>query len=207
MKRFIFDMDGTLTNSDYSSENTYFKSVFGNDSKKLLDGINVYLDSYEKAYSRYDVDKLCRYLNAVTGLKFTPEIIEGWMKLSGDCPTMIEDGVVELLEYLKSKGHSLVVLTNWFREAQTKKLENVGLIKYFDDIYTGDTVLKPHKEAYICAKDRFSEKDCVVIGNDLYKDYVVPRDLGFDTILYDKIDLQRQTVVKVKRMNEIIERF
>lgn len=207
MKRFIFDMEGTLVNSDYSPEVTYFKNIYGNDSKKLLDGIGVYLDSYEKAYSKYEVDRLCRYLNAVTGLKFTPEIINGWKELSGAYPTTIEDGVVELLEYLKSNGHSLVVLTNWFREPQVKRLENVGLIKYFDDIYTGDTTLKPHKEAYICAKDRFSEKDCVVIGDDIYKDYSVPRSLGMDTIFYDKTNLQRQTIVKVKKMNEIIERF
>ncbi len=207
MKRFIFDMDGTLVSSDYSPENEYFKSIYGGDSKKLLDGIGVYIDSYEKNYERYDIQQICRYLDAVTGLKFTHEIIEGWRDLTGTYETKIEDGVVETLEYLKSKGHSLVVLTNWFGEPQIKRLENVGLIKYFDEIYTGNTVLKPHKEAYMCAKDRFSLNDCVVVGDDIQKDYVVPRSLGMDTILYDKKDKHNKTIIKVKRMNEIIERF
>ena len=207
MKRFIFDMDGTLVKADYSPEIEYFKNIYGNESKKLLDGIGVYIDSYEKTYDRYDVQKICKYLSCVTGLEFTPQIIEGWRDLSGTYETKVEDGVFELLEYLKSKGHSLVVLTNWFGEPQIKRLENVGLREYFDEIYTGNTALKPHKEAYICAKDRFSVKDCVVVGDDIYKDYMVPRNLGMDTILYDRKDLQGQTIVKVKRMNEIIERF
>lgn len=207
MKRFIFDMDGTLVKIDYSPENEYFYNIFKDDSKKLLDGIGVYIDSYEKAYNKYDVQKMSRYLSAVTGLEFTKEIIEGWRDLSGTYHTEVEDGVVELLEYLKSQGHSLTVLTNWFGASQIKRLDQVHLLKYFDKIYTGEDTTKPHAEAYICAKDNFSEKDCIVVGDDLYKDYVVPRSLGFNTILYDKKDLQRQTIIKVKRMNDIIKMF
>ena len=73
MKRFIFDMDGTLVKIDYSPENEYFYNIFKDDSKKLLDGIGVYIDSYEKAYNKYDVQKMSRYLSAVTGLEFTKE--------------------------------------------------------------------------------------------------------------------------------------
>ena len=36
MKRFIFDMDGTLVKIDYSPENEYFYNIFKDDSKKLL---------------------------------------------------------------------------------------------------------------------------------------------------------------------------
>ena len=207
MKRFIFDLDGTLLTSDYSQEFEYFKNIYGDKSKNLIAGLATYLNSYEKTYSKYEVDRLCRYLNAVTGLEFTPEIIAVWNDLLGNNPFVLEDGIIDLLEYLKSQGHSLVVLTNWFEEPQKKKLKRAELIEYFDDIYTGDMVLKPHKEAYICAKKGFSEKDCFVIGDDFYKDYIVPRDLGFNTIFYDKLNLQRQTIVKVKRMNEIIGEF
>lgn len=207
MKRFIFDLDGTLLTSDYSQEFEYFKNIYGDKSKNLIAGLATYLNSYEKTYSKYEVDRLCRYLNAVTGLEFTPEIIAVWNDLLGNNPFVLEDGIIDLLEYLKSQGHSLVVLTNWFEEPQKKKLKRAELIEYFDDIYTGDMVLKPHKEAYICAKKGFREKDCFVIGDDLYKDYIVPRDLGFNTIFYDKLNLQRQTIVKVKRMNEIIGEF
>ena len=207
MKRFIFDLDGTLLTSDYNSAREYFKKVIGDENGTFMNGIATYLDNYERKYSKYEVNNLCRYLNYVTGFKFTPEIIEGWKKLVGNIPFKVEDGVVDLLEYLKSKGHSLVVLTNWFEESQKRKLERAGLLGYFDDIYAGDMVLKPHKEAYICAKDRFNAKDCVVIGDDLKKDYDVPRELGMNAIFYDKIDLQGMTIIKVKRMKEIIEKF
>lgn len=207
MKRFIFALDDTLLTKNYNLEKEYFESIYGNDSTKLLNGLSVYLNSYENSYSKYDRDKLCRYLNYVSGLKFTLEILDGWNEVIGNQHCKTEEETIELLEYLKGKGYSLSILTNWFREPQIKKIQNAGLIEYFDDIYTGDEVLKPNKEAYICAKDRFSFNDCVVIGDDLRKDYMVPRELNMGAILYDKTDLQRSSIVKVKRMNEIMEKF
>ena len=207
MKRFIFDMDGTLLTSDFSGEKEYFKSVYGNDSYRIMNGMSTRLDSYEKAYDKYEVGTLCRYLTYTTGLIVTPEILNGWNEVIGNSPTKLEDGVIELLEYLKDNGHSLAVLTGWFKEPQIKRLENVGIIKYFDNIYTGDMILKPHAIAYIDAKRSFKWKDCVMIGNDLNKDYMIPRSLDMNAIFYDKNNLQGDNIVKVKRMNEIIERF
>ena len=207
MKRFIFDLDGTLLTSDYSQEFEYFKNIYGDKSKNLIAGLATYLNSYEKTYSKYEVDRLCRYLNAVTGLEFTPEIIAVWNDLLGNNPFVLEDGIIDLLEYLKSQGHSLVVLTNWFGDSQTKRLENSGLLTYFDAVYGGDIFTKPHKQAYWVATAGYDPKECVFIGDNVDNDYIGPRACAMNSILYDKNDLHHKTLVKVRRLDELKKKF
>ena len=67
--------------------------------------------------------------------------------------------------------------------------------------------LKPRKDAYMSAKDRFSSSECVFIGDHLDKDYIGPRAYGFDSILYDKDDRYSANLVKIKSMKEMIERY
>ena len=207
MKRFIFDLDGTLLTGDFTLEHDFFHSVYGKDSYKLSDNVVKYLDDYEKKHQKYNTEELSYHLSKECGLSVTPEIIDGWNEIVGFIPSVIEDGVVDILDYLKSKDYSLAVLTNWFGVAQRKRLERAGLLEYFDDIYTGDMVLKPHKDSYLCAKDRFSIDECVLVGDNLLKDYIAPRSVGMHSIIYDKKDIQHKTVTKIKKMNEIKEKY
>ncbi len=207
MKRFIFDLDGTLLTGDFSEEHNFFHSIYGKDSYKLSDNVVKYLDSYEKKNKKYDREELSKYLTIVSGLNVTPQVIDGWNEIVGFIPSVIEDGVLDILEYLKSKDYSLAVLTNWFGVAQKKRLERAGLLEYFDDVYTGDMVLKPHKSSYLCAKNQFNIDECVMVGDNLLKDYIAPRSVGMHSIIYDKKDIQHKTVTKVKKMNEIKEKY
>ena len=141
-----------------------------------------------------------------TGLVISEKIIDGWIKYNSTIPDRMEDGVIDTLEYLKSQKHSLGVLTNWFRFAQIERLKNSGLYDYFDDIYTGDFFLKPYPAAYFRAIGNFSSKNCVVVGDNLEKDYIGPRRCGLDSILYDKND-QYSVIVKVKKIYELINRY
>ena len=207
MKRFIFDLDGTLLTGDFTPKHDFFHSIYGKDSYKLSDNVVKYLDDYERKHQKYNTEELSYHLSEVCGLNITPEIIDGWNEIVGFIPSVIEEGVVDLLEYLKSKDYSLAVLTNWFGVAQRKRLERAGLLEYFDNIYAGDMVLKPHKDSYLCAKDQFNIDECVLIGDNLLKDYIAPRSVGMHSIIYDKKDIQHKTVTKIKKMNEIKEKY
>ena len=207
MKRFIFDLDGTLLTGDFTPEHDFFHSIYGKDSYKLSDNVVKYLDDYERKHQKYNTEELSYHLSEACGLSVTPEIIDGWNEIVGFIPSVIEEGVVDLLEYLKSKDYSLAVLTNWFGVAQRKRLERAGLLEYFDNIYAGDMVLKPHKDSYLCAKDQFNIDECVLIGDNLLKDYIAPRSVGMHSIIYDKKDIQHDTVTKIKKMNEIKEKY
>ena len=119
----------------------------------------------------------------------------------------MEDGVIELLDYLKSKNKSLVVLTNWYGESQVARLKNAKIYDYFDDVFTGEYQLKPHPESYIRAIDKYNPRECVIIGDSIHKDYSAPRIHGIDAILYDKNDIHSNNYVKVKKLTELKKRY
>ena len=206
MKRYVFDLDGTLLTGSFDFEHEYFKDVFGDGVSSLVNNMGVFLDEYERKYPRYNNDTLSSFLKSKSGLDFTPDIIDGWCDAMIDVPDAIEDGIYEVLEELKRKGHSLAVLTNWYGKTQIPRLERANMIKYFDDIYTGDTVLKPHKCSFIIARKDFNHNNCVFIGDNLEKDYIGPRACGMKSILYDKNDTHHKALVKIKRLNELIDR-
>ena len=60
------------------------------------------------------------------------------------------------------------------------------LYDYFNTIVTGDMFLKPHKESYDYARGNIPRGRCLMIGDDLEKDFEVPISLGFKAILIDE---------------------
>ena len=60
-KRFIFDLDGTLLNGDFSKEINYFKDVLGKEADKFLSVYYEILIEYEKTHTKYDVNDLSNY--------------------------------------------------------------------------------------------------------------------------------------------------
>ena len=202
-KRFIFDLDHTLMTADYKVEKNYFRDVFKSDADIFITNVAELLYEYERLYPKYDIDDLSKFMTARTGLNFSREVVIGWIDSFGSIPNEIEDGVIETLDYLKSKKGSIAVLTNWFNESQEMRLRNSGLLEFVDDIYAGDTNLKPRRDAYLSARDRFCEGECVFIGDNLDKDYIGPRSFGMFSILYDKDDKHHENIVKIKRINDI----
>ncbi len=185
MERFIFDLDGTIFINEYDSEREYFKEVLSTkDSKKFIPKIPELLNRYEELYPYYDINLLSRFLTINSGVLITKDIVEKWIDLGASFPTELSSGAIETLEYLKQKNKSLAVLTNWFGDFQIKRLENMGIRKYFDDIYTGDIHIKPNKKAYLNACGNYDIKDCTIIGDNYEKDFYIPKNLGMNAILY-----------------------
>ncbi len=206
-KRYIFDLDGTLLTADYSFEKDFFHSLYGEDASLLLSHIETYLEKFERSHIQYDIDSLAKYLSKKTGLSVSKKVVCDWINLIGEVPDTMEEGVFDLLENLKQRDKSLVVLTNWFSKSQESRLRRAGIYSYFDAIYSGEYVLKPHEVAYICARGSFNPSECVLIGDNLENDYIGPRAAGIESILYDKNDCHHNSLVKVKRMNDVIHKF
>lgn len=210
-RRFIFDIDGTLLNGNFQREIDYFRSVLSvEDSEKF---IKVYFDllmKYESKFKKYEVNKLSEFLKEESKTNITDEIIKGWIDVNSNMDDVINDGVIETLKYLKSKEKSLVVLTNWFLKTQKERLKNSGLLKYFDEIYAGDSILKPNRESYVAACGPYSVEECVIIGDDLQKDVYAPSTMGIDAIYYNPSNNYFQNtnkVLRIKNIKEIKERY
>lgn len=203
-KRYIFDLDGTLLTGDFSATDDYFKNIFGPQAEELSASMGKYLGRYERLFDRYDIDLLSKYLSMRTKLPISPSVIRDWINEMDKVLDFKEEEVEQVLDTLKRNDKSIAVLTNWFGATQIPRLEKAGLIDYFDDIYTGEQVLKPHKQAYHKAALGFNPEEVLFIGDNVDFDYVGPRACGYQSILYDKEDRQHKTIQKVKRLNEIL---
>ena len=203
-KRYIFDLDGTLLHGDFSLTDDYFKSIYGEDATDLTNNMEVLLKKYERKNNRYEYDTLSRYLSMKTGLDIKPKIIKDWVYELRNVLDFKEDEITEVLESLKSSDKSLAVLTNWFGITQIARLEKAGLNDYFDEVYTGDLVLKPHRVSYYIATGDYHPYESIFIGNNVDLDYIGPKACGYDAILFDKDDIQHHTIQKIKKMEEIL---
>lgn len=207
-KRFIFDLDKTLLTCNYELvEKNLFEPMFKENTDWLMKNIGRLLDEYETIYPRYNDELLSEYLVNETGLSFTPEIIREWAHTMRKEADTMEDGVIEVLDYLKGKDKSLIVLTNWYGAAQIQRLKNAELFDYFDEVLTGEYQLKPHPDAFLRAIDGYDPRECVLIGDSISKDYNAPRVHGIESILYDKDDIHGDDYVKIKKLTDLKKRY
>lgn len=187
MKRYIFDLDGTLIDSDWNESMLFFKDKLKEkDYKKLCTKINKILEVYEERFDSYTVKDLVAFLNE-NEINMTEKHLKEWIEKS---PTKKEDflctGVIELLDELKRRNKEIVILTNWFKTTQEIRLKNIGIHHYFDEIYAGDDVLKPKKESYLKALGNNKIEECIIIGDNYINDYQAPTKLGLKAYLVDK---------------------
>ena len=62
-KRFIFDLDGTLLNGDYSLTNQYLLDELGESVTPFLENMSEYLAIYERNFKHYNDEELSRFLS------------------------------------------------------------------------------------------------------------------------------------------------
>ena len=207
-ERFIFDLDGTILNGNFSKEIEYFKSVLPFDEAYRFEQKRYQLlQEYEKKFLNYDVNYLSDFLSKELDATITPQIIQGWIDINCDIEDEIEEDVIELLEYLKGKDKSIVVLSNWFRKTQDSRLRKMLLSPYFDQVYGGDTYLKPSRKAYLQAAGSYPIQQCVMIGDNYEKDYLGAKNIGMDAIYYDKMNTGKKADCKVKTLKRIKEMY
>lgn len=211
MQKFIFDVDGTILKADWNYQEIYFnKALSREDARKFLPNISKLLAYYENNFIRYDINLLSNYLTEATGIKFTPDIIQGWLD-AGKNYYEVVPGAYDILEYLKSKDKKLVALSNWFSEMNVTRLERAGLLKYFDNVYCSDQVdMKPTKSGFLTACGDVLPGNTVMVGDSLHFDIMVPIELGMDVIYYCPDESKRVDNPKIKvirKLNDLKEMY
>lgn len=208
-QRFIFDLDGTLLHGDFTKEINYFKKALGENADEFLKVYFDILEEYEATHTKYDEKMLSDYYKQKTGMNITSEIIDGWVKINADINDVLLKETIDMLKYLKSKNKSLVVLTNWFRYTQVTRLKNAGILEYFDEVYTGDVIMKPYKNSYINACGKYPISECVMIGDTIEKDVLGPNKFGLDSIYYnpDKKEYDQKNIVSINSFSQIKEMY
>ena len=208
-KRFIFDLDGTLMHGNFSKEDDYFRSVLSTEEFDRFSQIKYQsLLEYEEIFPKYDVDLLSKFLSERANVNITADMIREWIVINSYLDDILVDGVVDVLDYLKSKDKSLVVLTNWFTSGQVCRLRSKGLLKYFDEVHGGDFSLKPNYESYRLAAGIYDMSSCVMIGDTLEKDVIGPRRYGMKSIYYNENAKSNEFgEIGIKQMKKIKEMY
>lgn len=102
--------------------------------------------------------------------------------------TILVEGAIEILTYLKTK-YNLHIITNGFREVQYLKLDNCGLMPFFEQIITSEEVgvMKPNPKVfeYALKKANASKEESVYVGDDYRVDIEGAINAGLQTIFYN----------------------
>jgi len=193
----FFDLDNTLWDFERNSRNAMFCTF---NLLKIDDDFELFFKIYSKhnhalwaAYRNNEVAK-----NDLTRLRFQNTFDE--LELSGvDANAMnilylnempkqkiLNDGVIDILIYLKKKGYLLYIITNGFREVQHQKIESSGLKPFFEKVVISEEVKaqKPKREIFEYAiKSANAKKNgSIMIGDDWEVDVMGALNFGIDAV-------------------------
>lgn len=149
MKAFIFDMDGTI----FDTEKVYYQTwlnvakkrnfYFDLESKKELSGLS-YNESIKKMMDMFSMDQE----TAVEVRKELNYLRDEIFKSTDE--SLKKEGLVELLSYLKKKNKKIALASSSSRSRIDFLLKREELEGYFDFIISGDDIEngKPHPEIF-----------------------------------------------------------
>ena len=180
IKKLIFDLDNTLIMWKDEYVDAIAKSISKFNIKCDPNYMSNLVDEYENYYDRYDKDLLIEFINERIDSKVDMNFINDFLYNIGFCGD-VDDSVIDTLEYLSGK-YELVVLTNWFTEAQSNRLRSADIDKYFSKVYGGDLILKPEKQAFINAAGNTKLEECIMIGDSYNLDVMGAYNAGIRPI-------------------------
>ncbi len=206
-KAIIFDLDNTLImwQDKYVSELYNLLQSYGiKNQDNLYKRIDNCLDGYEKVFKSLTKERMLDYINETCNLSLPIKFIDDLIIRQGNC--FINDPkLVETIKYLHIK-YDLYVVSNWFTETQKKRLENVGILKYFKKVYGGDTnYLKPNPRSLECILNTHKSDECIYVGDSLENDILMPSSLGMDVYwISSKPSSEYKTIKNVYELMELL---
>lgn len=212
IKRVIFDIDDTLIpwkkeyNNEISKALEDLKIMY---TDKDLKQISQAFDEYENEYYTFDRKLMMEYINKFTKKNYPEEFIYRVTERWANCvPDKIDENIVELLEYLKSK-YELVIITDWYGDQQAERLKKLGILKYFSALYSAEnTQRKPFKEAFIKAIGDNKPEECIMIGDCLERDIQGALNAGLQAIWYNPNNKlqngQYKMITKIEELKTIL---
>lgn len=189
IKRVIFDIDNTLMpwKAEYFSEiYTVLNELNIECTEEAFFKIKKAFSEYENNYYTFNTKLMIDFINKYTKKNYPEELIEKLMNKWSKCaPEKLPESTIKVLEYTKSK-YEVVVLTDWYKEQQVKRLEKAKILKYFQEVYTAEnTKRKPFKEAFMQAIGENKPEECIIIGDDFQRDIEGALKAGLQAIYYN----------------------
>ena len=204
MYRNIFiDLDNTLWDFHTNSKNVlsvlFFKYGLDKYFKDFDEYFKIYSEHNDYLWEQYALNRINKdelnkerfaYPLKVKELDL-PEVEEGmqnnYLPLLSE-QTVLMPGCIETLDYLKSKGYKLYLVSNGFVEIQHKKLSGAGLYKYFDKLFFSEEI-KAHKPSRVffdtaIKSTNSKKKESIVIGDNFLADIEGAKNAGLHQVWF-----------------------
>lgn len=95
-------------------------------------------------------------------------------------------GVIETLDYLKSRNYRLYIISNGFKKVQTQKLKSSGLSVYFENLFVSEEIGAPKPDVrifrYAFSYCNASKAKSLMIGDSLETDIIGAFNFGVDQV-------------------------
>ncbi len=186
IKRIIFDIDNTLLASSKDTKEAYKEYLTHKKLNIAPEELYKILDDFIDNDINHNYETLLDHIKKYIDETFTSEDIKIFLSYYESKSTLLEENIPSTLEYLKEK-YELVALTNWFEKEQTTRMDNANLSKYFASINGFDKIgAKPLESTFEKICSPYNYEECVIIGDSMNSDIVVPHKLGMRAILLSK---------------------
>lgn len=220
----FFDLDRTLWDFDTNSHLALSQlfTEFGlqreiEHSTHFIDDYNrineYHWDLYRKGLTTKAKLRIDRFyealkLHGVDDLKLAAEYCEAYIQR---CPELTHTfpGTHDTLHELRKMGYRMHIITNGFSEVQYRKMENCGILPYFDVIICSDEVgvNKPEPEIFYTAitQAKALPFQSVMIGDHPEIDVLGANAAGMRGILFDPEHhyAQHNAIERIHRLDEL----
>lgn len=221
IKHVFFDLDHTLwdfeTNSKKAYEICFKEHNIGVDLTVFLSEYSNINFHYWKLYREEKVTKEAlkygRLKDSFDAIDYaiTDELIDQiateYLQHLPNFNTLFE-GTIDILEYLKPK-YKLHIITNGFIEVQNQKLEKSGILPYFTELITSESVgvKKPNPKVFYYALDKASAnaQQSIMIGDSLEADVQGALNVGMKAIYFNPSQnyISKKHDIEIKKLHEI----
>ncbi|MCU4165946.1 YjjG family noncanonical pyrimidine nucleotidase [Carboxylicivirga caseinilyticus] len=207
-KHLFFDLDHTLWDFEANSEETLLELFDTFELKEYFDDFDDFHNRYEyhnlylwSQYRKGKVDK--KTLNTqrfylpfsevgFDDIDIARKFAEQYLTIS-PTKTRLFPNTLEVLEKLQPH-YEMHIITNGFREVQSKKLKNSGLAPFFKNIFISELIgvqkPNPYFFDYFIKSCNISKKEALVIGDSLEADIEGAINAGIDQVFFNSKQLQ-----------------
>jgi putative hydrolase of the HAD superfamily len=222
-KHIFFDLDRTLWDFDSNSRAALMDVFEKHNLQRHFESPEIFIHGYHKhnellwdRYRQGNIKKeLLRSLRfdltlrdvEIIDQELAKSIGEDYLQLSTE-KTILFPYTHEILTYLQAK-YPLYILTNGFRETQFSKMKNCGLSKYFQHVFTSETIgfNKPHPKIFQWALSSVNGKkeECLMIGDDMEVDILGAKSCGMDGVFFnpDKLITNAKATFEIRSLIEL----
>ncbi len=172
----VFDLDDTLYN-----ELDFLKSAYKSIAVFLEP--NNWKPLYSKMFSLYRCKVNVFEFLASAYNEEIDNLIEIYRNHQPDI--QLFDGVLEVLEAIKSKKGKIGIITDGRSKSQRAKLQSLGILKYIDKVIISEEIgsEKPSLANFKAIENSLSGRIYFYIADNLTKDFIAPNALGWKTVI------------------------